>query len=142
MRLMGLDVGDRTIGVAVSDPLGLTAQGIEVITYDKKEKAFQRINEIINYYQVGIIVVGLPKNMDGSRGEQAKKVAAFADSLTKESGLPIVFWDERLSTVAARRALIAADVSRRKRRTVIDKVSAVLILQGYLDRRRTEILDK
>jgi putative Holliday junction resolvase len=137
MRHMGLDVGDRRIGVAVSDPLGITAQGVDVIKYKAWEEAYERLFEIIAAYDIGIIVVGLPKNMDGSKGKQAEKVEFFAELLREKCGLPIVFWDERLSTVAAEKTLVAADVSSNKRRQVIDKMAAVLILQGYLNRHRT-----
>lgn len=133
-RYLGLDVGEKTIGVAVSDPLGLTAQGVEVIRRSTYEQDLARLNKLVQHYQVGAVVVGLPKNMDGSLGSTAEAVQQFAHSLEKDLQLPIVFWDERLSTVAAERTLLAADVSRSKRRRVIDKLAAGLILQGYLDR--------
>jgi len=132
MRIMALDVGDRTIGVALSDPMGWTAQGLEVIRRKTQEIDLARLREITGEYEVTRIVVGLPKNMDGSLGPQAEKVLAFAGELERVLGLPVVTWDERLSTVAAQRALIDADVSRAKRKQVIDKMAAVVILQGYL----------
>jgi len=136
MRLLGLDVGDKTIGVAVSDPLGLTAQGVEVIRRQGRERDLVRLQELVQSYGVDTIVMGLPKNMDGSLGKQAEKVMAFADLVQKNLDLPVVLWDERLTTMAAERALLEADLSRGRRREVIDKMAAVLILQGYLDRQR------
>ncbi|HHW55547.1 MAG: Holliday junction resolvase RuvX [bacterium] len=138
MRLLGLDVGDKTIGVAVSDPLGLTAQGVEVIRRQGRERDLVRLQELVQSYGVDTIVMGLPKNMDGSLGKQAEKVMAFADLVQKNLDLPVVLWDERLTTMAAERALLEADLSRGRRREVIDKMAAVLILQGYLDRQRKE----
>lgn len=138
MRLLGLDVGDKTIGVAVSDPLGLTAQGVEVIRRQGRERDLVRLQELVQSYGVDTIVMGLPKNMDGSLGKQVEKVMAFADLVQKNLDLPVVLWDERLTTMAAERALLEADLSRGRRREVIDKMAAVLILQGYLDRQRKE----
>ncbi|MFY9603505.1 MAG: Holliday junction resolvase RuvX [bacterium] len=138
MRLLGLDVGDKTIGVAVSDPLGLTAQGVEVIRRQGRERDLVRLQELVQSYGVDTIVMGLPKNMDGSLGKQAEKVMAFADLVQKNLDLPVVLWDERLTTMAAERALLEGDLSRGRRREVIDKMAAVLILQGYLDRQRKE----
>ncbi len=134
MRIIGLDVGDRTIGVAISDALLLTAQGIETIRRSDWDKDLQRLKELIGQHEVTKIVVGLPRNMNGSEGERCDIVRDFADRLQEVvPDLPIIFWDERLSTVAAQRYLIDADVSRAKRRKVIDKMAAVFILQGYLD---------
>lgn len=134
MRILALDVGDKTIGVAVCDELKLTAQGVEVVRRTTPAKDFGRLSELVAMYEVGLIVVGLPKNMNGSIGPRGELVQEFANSL--KQAIPqvnIVFWDERLSTVAAQKSLIAADVSRAKRRQVIDKMAAVFILQGYLD---------
>lgn len=133
MRIIGLDVGDKTIGVALSDPLGWTAQGLEVIRRDNIEKDLARLDEIIQEYSVEKILVGLPKNMNATIGPQCEKVLAFVELLKERFDLPIKTWDERLSTVAAERMLIQADVSRSKRKKVIDKMAAAVILQGYLD---------
>ncbi|WP_419878893.1 Holliday junction resolvase RuvX [Brevibacillus centrosporus] len=132
-RLMGLDVGDKTIGVAVSDELGWTAQGVETIKRQSKAKDFARLQELIAQYQVGAIVVGLPKNMNGTIGPRAELCQSFGKLLQEKTSLPVHMWDERLTTMAAERMLISADVSRQKRKTVIDKMAATLILQGYLD---------
>ncbi|AEG61367.1 Holliday junction resolvase RuvX [Desulforamulus ruminis] len=134
MRIMGLDVGDKTIGVALSDPMGWTAQGLEVIRRKNDiQEDFQRLLEIIREYGVESILVGLPKNMNGTIGPQGEKVQAFVEQLKKEINLPVKTWDERLSTVAAEKVLLQADVSRSKRKKVIDKMAAAVILQGYLD---------
>lgn len=130
---MGLDVGDKTIGVAVSDELGWTAQGVETIKRQSKAKDFARLQELIAQYQVGAIVVGLPKNMNGTIGPRAELCQSFGKLLQEKTSLPVHMWDERLTTMAAERMLISADVSRQKRKTVIDKMAATLILQGYLD---------
>ena len=135
MRIMALDVGSRTIGVACSDALYITAQGIETIRRTSYEKDFQRIAELIHEYEVDTIVVGMPKNMNGTKGERAEKTEAFVEKMKEVISTPVVFWDERLSTVMAEKSLIAADVSRKKRKEVIDKMAAVVILQGYLDSR-------
>lgn len=136
MRIMGLDVGDRTIGVAISDELGWTAQGIETIRREGKKKDFARIEELIKQYDIGEIIVGLPKNMNGTIGPRAELCQVFAEDLTNRFHLPVKLWDERLTTVSAERVLISADVSRKKRKQVIDKVAAVFILQGFLDFRK------
>lgn len=137
MQILALDVGDRTIGVAASDALMLTAQGVETIRRKSLEKDFDRLLELMQEYKTDILVIGLPKNMDGTEGERCEIVRGFAAELQAViHGSKIVFWDERLSTVAAARSLIAADVSRAKRKKVIDKMAAVFILQGYLDSRR------
>lgn len=134
MRILALDVGDKTIGVAVSDELGLTAQGVEVIRRSSPARDFARLAEIVAAYQADTIVIGLPKNMNGTIGPRGEAVQAFAAEVADAFPQTAVkLWDERLSTVAAERALIAADVSRHKRRQVIDKMAAVFILQGYLD---------
>ena len=134
MRILALDVGDKTIGVAVSDELLFTAQGIEVIRRTTLEKDFARLKQLIDEYSVTTDIVGLPKNMNGTIGPRGELVQQFAAELTKAiSHIELKYWDERLSTVAAEKSLIAADVSRAKRRKVIDKMAAVFILQGYLD---------
>ena len=134
MRIMSLDVGSRTIGIACSDALLMTAQGIETIRRTSLEKDFNRLQELISEYEVHELVVGMPKNMNGTKGERAEKTEEFVEKMKAVIDLPVTFWDERLSTVMAERQLIAADVSRKKRKSVIDKMAAVVILQGYLDR--------
>ena len=134
MRVMSLDVGSRTIGIACSDALLMTAQGIETIRRTSLEKDFNRLQELITEYEVHELVVGMPKNMNGTKGERAEKTEEFVEKMKEVIDLPVTYWDERLSTVMAERQLIAADVSRKKRKSVIDKMAAVVILQGYLDR--------
>ena len=131
---MALDVGSRTIGIACSDALLMTAQGIETIRRTSLENDFNRLRELISEYEVHELVVGMPKNMHGTKGERAEKTEEFVEKMKTVIDLPVTFWDERLSTVMAERQLIAADVSRKKRKGVIDKMAAVVILQGYLDR--------
>lgn len=131
---MALDVGSRTIGIACSDALLMTAQGIETIRRTSLENDFNRLRELISEYEVHELVVGMPKNMNGTKGERAEKTEEFVEKMKAVINLPVTFWDERLSTVMAERQLIAADVSRKKRKGVIDKMAAVVILQGYLDR--------
>lgn len=131
---MALDVGSRTIGIACSDALLLTAQGIETIRRTSLENDFNRLRELISEYEVHELVVGMPKNMNGTKGDRAEKTEEFVEKMKAVIDLPVTFWDERLSTVMAERQLIAADVSRKKRKGVIDKMAAVVILQGYLDR--------
>ena len=138
MRILALDLGEKRIGVALSDALGLTAQGLEVISYTRPEQALSRLEEICREYLVERIVVGLPLNMDGSRGEAARRAEAFAAKIRQALGLPVSFLDERLSTAAAEKTLLEADVSRRKRKQVRDKLAAVLILEAYLEARRRE----
>ncbi|MFC4184666.1 Holliday junction resolvase RuvX [Saccharococcus thermophilus] len=135
MRILGLDLGTKTLGVAVSDELGWTAQGLETIAIDEErgEYGLERLREIIDDYEVDTIVVGFPKNMNGTVGPRAEASQRFAKLLEREFSLPVVLWDERLSTMAAERMLIAADLSRKKRKQVIDKMAAVVILQSYLD---------
>ena len=133
-RYMSLDIGDRTIGIAVSDLLGLTAQGVETIRRRKEEDDLKRLGELMEQYETKSLVSGLPKNMDGSEGERCNIVKEFMAKVQEVyPEVEITFWDERLSTVAASRSLIEADVSRKKRKRVIDKMAAVFILQGYLD---------
>ncbi|MFU0783403.1 MAG: Holliday junction resolvase RuvX [Thermoanaerobacterium thermosaccharolyticum] len=134
MRTIGLDVGDKTIGVAISDPSGLIAQGIKTIKRSNLDDDIQEINKIINSFKAEEIVVGFPKNMNGTIGPQGQKVINFVEILKKEIDLPILLWDERLTTVEANRMLIeGADMRRDKRKKVIDKLAATIILQGYLD---------
>ena len=135
-RIMGLDIGDKTIGVAVSDLMGLTAQGVTTIKRVGKKKDIEAIKQIIAEKQVNKIVSGLPKNMNGTVGPQGEKVQKFCELLKEETNLPIEFWDERLSTVAAERSLIEGNVRRENRKKVIDMLAAVIILQGYLDLQR------
>lgn len=136
MRVLALDVGDRTIGIAASDALMFTAQGVETIRRTSLERDLHRLQELMQAYETTTLVVGLPKNMDGTQGTRCEIVRAFAEDVKRAiPGSQIIFWDERLSTVAAAKSLIAADVSRAKRKKVIDKMAAVFILQGYLDSR-------
>lgn len=132
---MGLDVGSKTVGVAISDPLGWTAQGVETIQIDENRKQFgyDRVKELVLEYEVEKVVVGLPKNMNNTIGPSAESSKIYAEVLEARIGLPVVLWDERLTTSAAERTLIEADVSRKKRKEVIDKLAAVMILQSYLD---------
>lgn len=132
---MGLDVGSKTVGVAISDPLGWTAQGVETIQIDENRKQFgyDRVKELVLEYEVEKVVVGFPKNMNNTIGPRAESSKIYAEVLEARIGLPVVLWDERLTTSAAERTLIEADVSRKKRKEVIDKLAAVMILQSYLD---------
>lgn len=132
MRIMGLDVGSRTIGVAVSDELGITAQGLKTIHRKTAKEDLMEIQSIISQFGIEKIVVGLPKNMDGSLGRQAENILKWIEDLKEEVSLPVKTWDERLSTVEASKTLLKADLSRKKRKGVVDKLAAVLILQGYL----------
>lgn len=134
LRIMGLDFGSRTIGVAVSDPLLWTAQGLKTIKRSPAELA--ELAEIIQNYEVTEIVLGYPKNMNGTIGERAEATLKFGKKLQRKFPLPIIYWDERLSTVGAEHSLLEADLSRKKRKKVIDKMAAVFILQGYLDSRK------
>lgn len=133
-RIIGLDVGDRTIGVAVSDPLLLTAQGLTTIHRKSWSDDMKTLGEIINNYQAKKIVVGLPINMNGSLGPQGEKTKEFVARLLEEFDLEVIYQDERLSTMAAQRTLIEADVTRKKRKGVIDKLASTYILQTYLDK--------
>lgn len=135
-RIMGLDYGDKTIGVAVSDEFGWTAQGVEVIRRRKPEDDELRLQQLAAEYEVQSIVVGLPKNMNNTIGPRGELCMAFAESLRESLRLPVHMWDERLSTAAAQRTLLEADVSRKKRKLVVDKMAAAIILQNYLDSRR------
>lgn len=135
MRIMGLDVGSKTIGVAISDPMGWTAQGIETVKINEaiEEFGMARLGELIKQYEVTEAVVGYPKNMNNSIGPRAEASERFAALLKEAYSIPVVLWDERLTTAAAEKMLISADVSRKNRKKVIDKMAAVMILQGYLD---------
>ncbi|ATW23974.1 Holliday junction resolvase RuvX [Candidatus Formimonas warabiya] len=134
MRIIGLDVGERTIGLAVSDPFGWTAQGIETIRRkgDLAED-LDHLKRVISQYGVEKVVVGLPRNMNGTLGPSAQRAQEIAGIIGKETGLPVEMWDERLSTTAAERTLLEGNVRRAKRKQVIDQMAAVIILQGYLD---------
>ena len=135
MRIMGLDVGSKTVGVSISDAFGWTAQGLKTIQIneDKGEYGFEEIGTLIAENEVSKVVVGLPKNMNGTIGPRGEASQFYADELNKRFGVPVVLWDERLTTVAAERVLLEADVSRKKRKKVIDKMAASMILQGYLN---------
>ena len=137
MRALALDIGDKTIGVAASDLLGLTAQGVETIRRTSNKDDLKRLGELVAQYEATTFVIGLPKNMDGTEGERCEGVRKFAEKICAAfPQVEQVFWDERLSTVAATRSLLEADVSRKKRKQVIDKMAAVYILQGWMDSRR------
>lgn len=136
MRIMGLDFGSKTVGVAISDPLFITAQGIEIIRRKEENKlrqTLQRIEALITEYEVSEIVVGLPKNMNATEGDRVLKTREFADKLERRTGLPVIFRDERLTTVAADRAMMEAGIRKENRKEYVDKIAAVFILQGYLD---------
>lgn len=138
MRALALDIGDKTIGVAASDLLGLTAQGVETIRRTSIKDDLKRLGELVRQFEATAFVIGLPKNMDGTEGERCEVVRKFAARLSVSfPTVEQIFRDERLSTVAATRELVAADVSRRKRKKVIDKMAAVYILQGWLDSKST-----
>ena len=141
MRILGLDFGSKIVGVAVSDGLLLTAQGVETIERkdeNKLRKTCARIEELIAEYEITEIVLGLPKNMNNTEGERVEKTKAFGEMLERRTGLPVHYWDERLTTVAAEQILIESGVRRENRKAVIDKVAAGLILQGYLDCLKTK----
>jgi putative Holliday junction resolvase len=133
MRVLGLDVGDKTIGVAVSDPLGFTAQGIKTIQRKSKKLDLEELQNICTEYNVDTIVVGLPKNMNGTLGPRSEKTINFSDFIAENLNIPVKMWDERLTTVAAHKAMLVADLSRAKRKKIVDKIAAIYILQGYLD---------
>lgn len=137
MRIMGLDVGSKTVGVAISDPLGFTAQGVEIVRIDEEagEFGFERLGELVKQYKVDKFVVGLPKNMNNTEGPRVEASKAYGDKINELFNIPVDYQDERLTTVQAERMLVEqADVSRGKRKKVIDKLAAQLILQNYLDR--------
>ncbi len=142
VRILGLDFGQKTVGVAVSDPFGWTAQGVEIIRRVDElslKKTIERLAELIVQYEVDSIVLGYPKNMNNSEGERCIKTEAFKHKLENKFHIPVILWDERLSTIAAERVLLEADLSRRKRKNVIDKMAAVFILQGYLDSKAKQL---
>ena len=136
-RQLGLDIGSRTVGVAISDPLGLTAQPLEVIRYTRWSEVETRLAELISHYGVQQLIVGLPRRTDGTLGPEAGDVQRKAERLAAQLGVPCRLWDERLTTVQAERILLEGDVKRRRRRQVIDRMAAALILQSYLDAHRT-----
>lgn len=139
MRSMSLDVGTRTIGIAVSDLLGMIAGGVETIKRISPERDFERIGQLIKEHEVDTLVVGYPKNMNGTIGERAQSCEAMAEELRQRfDGIKVVLWDERLSTVAAEKVLVDADLRRKKRKKVIDMMAAVVILQNYLDSRQLQ----
>lgn len=135
MRILGLDIGTKNIGMAISDPMGWTAQGLATLKRtDQLEKDLEKVMAVVKKYGVERIVAGLPRNMDGTWGPAAAQVEEFTARLREVSGLAVDLWDERLTTVAAHKTLLEADLSRRKRKKVVDQLAAVYILQGYLDR--------
>lgn len=133
MRIIGLDLGQKNIGVAVSDPLGFTAQGITTIRRTNKEKDIQSIKDICDEYKAELLLIGLPKNMNGTIGPSGELAMEFGELCQKAINIEVKYWDERLTTVAANRAMLEADLSRNKRKKIVDKVAATYILQGYLD---------
>ncbi len=145
MRIMGLDFGSKTVGVAISDPLLITAQGIEIIRRkdeNKLRRTLARIEVLIAEYEVEKIVLGLPKNMNDTIGERAGLSLEFKEKLERRTGLPVVMWDERLTTVAADRAMMEAGIRRENRKDYVDKIAACFILQGYLDSCKKESCEK
>ena len=136
VRILALDVGSKRIGLAVSDPLGITAQGLEVLIRKNPQADLERLVEVARQWGVQQIVVGLPRHMDGRLGSAAPQILELVEVLQKTLGVEVVTWEERLTTVEAERVLIQADVSRRRRRQVVDQLAAVLILQNYLDHRQ------
>ena len=137
MSIMGLDLGSKTVGVAISDPLLITAQGIEIIRRKEENKlrrTLARIEALIEEYEVETIVLGFPKNMNDTLGERAQFSLEFKEKLERRTGIPVVMWDERLTTVAADKAMMEAGIRRENRKDYVDKIAACLILQGYLDK--------
>ena len=144
MRIMGLDFGSKTVGVAISDPLLLTAQGIEIVRRKEENKLRQtlaRIEALIVEYGVTEIVLGLPKHMNDTEGDRAQLARQFGEKLSRRTALPVVYWDERLTTVSADKAMMEAGIRREERKEHVDRIAAVLILQGYLDYRRNKAED-
>jgi len=133
LRILAMDVGDKRIGMAISDQMGWTAQGIDTLERKSEEEDLEKIQDVIKHYSPEKIVIGLPKNMDGSLGFQGEKVKEFGELIAKVFPGEIIYWDERLTTVYAHRILIEGDMSRRKRKKKVDKIAAVFILQSYLD---------
>ena len=139
MRIMGLDFGSKTVGVAVSDPLGSTAQGVEIIRRKSQSKLRQtlaRIEELVEEYDVNELVLGFPKNMNGTEGERCERTKEFKELLEKRTGLPVALWDERLTTVAADRSMLEKGMGRYERKEYVDEIAAVFILQGYMDAKK------
>ncbi len=128
-----MDVGDRRIGMAVSDALGWTAQGIATLERQGDKQDFEKLTKLLEYHKPDRIVIGLPKNMNGTTGSQSQKVQEFGEKLKKLTNAEVIYWDERLTTVEAHKAMISADVSRKKRKHKVDQIAAILILQSYLD---------
>lgn len=136
MRILGLDYGTKTVGVAISDPLGLTAQGMEIIRREEENKlrrTLARIEAVIEEYGVTDIVLGLPKNMNNTQGVRVERTMEFKEKLERRTGLPVIMWDERLTTAAADRAMMEAGIRRENRKKYVDSIAAAFILQGYLD---------
>lgn len=135
MRIMGLDVGSKTVGIAISDELGWTAQGLKTLKIDEEKNkfGFEEIGQLIKEYGITQVVIGLPKNMNGSIGPRGEASQRYAEQIESQFSVSTILWDERLTTMAAERVLLEADVSRKKRKKVIDKMAASMILQGYLD---------
>ena len=139
MRIMGLDFGSKTVGVAVSDPLGITAQGVEIIrrkSQNKLRQTLARIEELIAEYDVNELVLGFPKNLNGTEGERCERTKEFQELLEKRTGLPVALWDERLTTVAADRAMMEKGMGRYERKEYVDEIAAIFILQGYMDAKK------
>ena len=132
-RTAGLDVGERTIGIAVSDLLGITAQGLDTVRRSDLETDLEQVVNIVKDYEVNLVVIGLPKNMNNTLGPSADRAREFGEELSKRVDVKIKYWDERLTTVSAQRTLLEGDVSRKKRKQVVDKIAAVMILQNYMD---------
>ena len=135
-RVLGLDFGSKTVGVAVSDPLFLTAQGVEIIRREKESKlrkTFARIGELISEYDIKSIVLGYPKNLNGTEGDRCEKTNAFKEELEKKFGLPVILWDERLTTVSADQVMMESGIRRENRKEYVDEIAAMFILQGYID---------
>ena len=136
MRILGLDYGSKTVGVAVCDPLGITAQMVETIVREREDKlrrTLARIQALVEEYKIERIVLGYPKNMNNTLGERAARTEEFKAALERRTGIPVILWDERLSTAAAERVLIERGVRREHRKETVDQIAAALILQGYLD---------
>ena len=133
MRFLGLDIGSKRIGLALSDELGITAQGLPTLIRTTPGNDFRKLLEIASQHKVEKIVIGLPKNMNGTLGKSAEQVLTFIQGMKVKTAIPVDVWDERLSTVAVNRTLLSANVSRRRRKEVVDKLAAVYILQGFLD---------
>lgn len=136
MRILGLDYGSKTVGVAISDPLLITAQGVEIIRREsegKIRKTYQRIEELCKQYEVEKIVLGYPKNMNGTDGERAQKSLEFKEALERRTGIPVIMWDERLTTVSADNAMMESGIRRENRKEYVDEIAAMIILQNYLE---------